>query len=36
MNEMTFEFGCQTPLETFEWDRMWLEHTENTTAPRVL
>ena len=36
MNELTFQFDCQTPLETFEWDRMWLEHTENTTAPRVL
>lgn len=33
---MTFEPTCKTPLETFEWDSFWLEHTENTTAPRVL
>lgn len=36
MSELTFEYGCKTPLETFEWDRMWLEHTEDTLTPRVL
>lgn len=24
------------PLEKYEWDQMWIEHTENTAAPRVL
>lgn len=24
------------PLEKYEWDQMWIEHTENTSAPRVL
>lgn len=26
----------RSPLETYEWDNPWWEHTENKTAPRVL
>lgn len=36
MSDLTFEFDSNTPLETYEWDRYWIEHTENSTAPRVL
>ncbi len=36
MSDLTFQYGCSTPLETFEWDRMWLEHTEDLETPRVL
>ena len=36
MSEFTYEDTCRTPLETFEWDQFWLEHTEDTSSPRVL
>jgi len=36
MSEFTYEDTCRTPLETFEWDQFWLEHTEDRTSPRVL
>ena len=25
-----------SPLETFEWDSVWMEHAEDTAAPRLL
>jgi len=37
MSNFTYEAkDTKTKLETFEWDNVWWEHTENTTAPRVL
>ena len=33
---MTYEPNCIAMLETFEWDRTWWEHTEDTTTPRML
>ena len=37
MSEFTFEFdGTIRKLETFEWDNVWLDHPDNTQAPRVL
>lgn len=36
MSEFTFEENnTGFKLETFEWDNVWWEHTENTTAKRV-
>lgn len=36
MSEFTYQAGeTRIPLETYEWDRTWLEHTENTSAKRV-
>jgi len=36
MVDFTYEFGNSTvPHETYEWDRTWIEHTENTDAKRV-
>ena len=37
MSELTYEAkDTETVLETFEWDRLWIEHTENTESYRVL
>jgi len=37
MSNFTYESADNnTKLETFEWDNVWWEHTENTDAPRVL
>ena len=37
MAGFTYESGESTrPLETFEWDNIWWEHTENTACRRVL
>lgn len=37
MSDFTYESETKsTPLETFEWDNAWIEHTENGTAGRVL
>lgn len=37
MNGFTYQKNTNgTPLETYEWDNPWWEHTENTTAPHVL
>lgn len=37
MSGFTYEENDRkTPLEVFEWDNVWWEHTENTGAPRVL
>lgn len=36
MSKFTYELNkTDCPLETFEWDNFWLEHTENTTAKRI-
>ncbi len=35
-NDMTFESSCTTPLETLEWDRTWIDHTNDFKTPRVL
>jgi hypothetical protein len=36
MGDFTYEFGDSSlALETYEWDRTWIEHTENTDAKRV-
>ena len=37
MSSYTYEKNdIKTPLETYEWDNVWYEHTENTEAKRVL
>lgn len=37
MSQFTYEFSEQkTPLETFEWDNVWIEQTGNREAHRVL
>lgn len=37
MPEFTYEKETlTTPLEKYEWDNVWWEHTENKTSPRVL
>lgn len=37
MSGFTYESGeIARNLETYEWDNIWWEHTENTTARRVL
>ena len=37
MSDYTYEaHSVNQALETFEWDNNWLEHCENTAAPRVL
>ena len=36
MSDLTYQNNETTvPLETYEWDRTWWEHTENKTAKRV-
>ena len=36
MSDFTYEKeNNNSPLETYEWDNVWWEHTENTTAKRV-
>lgn len=36
MEDFTYQTGeTAVPLETYEWDRTWFEHTENTSAKRV-
>lgn len=36
MSDFTYQLGdSSVPHETYEWDRTWIEHTENTTLPRV-
>lgn len=36
MSDFTYQFGDSSiPRETYEWDRTWIEHTENTALPRV-
>ncbi len=35
--EFTYEKNdTQNTLETYEWDNIWWEHAEDTTAPRIL
>lgn len=37
MQGFTYESSePRSPLETYEWDNPWWEHTENKTSPRVL
>ena len=37
MSQFTYEFSEQkTPLETYEWDNVWIEQTGNSKAHRVL
>lgn len=37
MSNFTYEFeNSKTPLETYEWDNVWIEQTEKTDAKRVL
>ena len=37
MSNYTYEAkDIKTPLETYEWDNVWFEHTENETADRVM
>lgn len=37
MSDFTYEYEKRkTPLETYEWDNVWWEHTENTEADRIL
>lgn len=37
MSQFTYEFSeNKTPLETYEWDNVWIEQTGNNTANRVL
>ncbi len=37
MSQFTYEFSEQkTPLETYEWDNVWIEQTGNSSANRVL
>ena len=37
MSSYTYEFeNRKTPLETYEWDNVWFEHTENDTDDRVV
>ncbi len=37
MSTFTYQTEKQeTPLETFEWDNVWWEHTEDTTSKRIL
>ena len=37
MSSYTYEFeNRKTPLETYEWDNVWFEHTEIETPDRVL
>lgn len=37
MSQFTYESeNTKTPLETYEWDNVWIEQTGNTTANRVL
>ncbi|MBQ8267842.1 MAG: SGNH/GDSL hydrolase family protein [Clostridia bacterium] len=37
MSQFTYEFAEQkTPLETYEWDNIWIEQTGNNIANRVL
>ena len=37
MSDFTYQYDHRkTPLETYEWDNVWWEHTENTSAPRIL
>lgn len=37
MSQFTYEFGeNKTPLETYEWDNVWIEQTGNLDANRVL
>lgn len=31
-----FQNHRETPLETYEWDQIWWEHTEDSLTPRVL
>lgn len=37
MSQFTYEFSeTKTPLETYEWDNVWIEQTGKTDAHRVL
>ena len=36
INGFTYEPENTTSLETYEWDRTWWEHTEDTVTPRAL
>ncbi len=37
MSNFTYEEkDISTPLETFEWDNTWIDHTADTTSPRFL
>lgn len=37
MSNYTYEArDVKTPLETYEWDNVWFEHTENETDDRVM
>ena len=37
MSDFTYEYeNRKTPLETYEWDNVWWEHTENEEAERIL
>lgn len=37
MSDFTYEYEKRkTPLETYEWDNVWWEHTENGEADRIL
>lgn len=37
MNNFTYEKGAiSTPLETYEWDNVWIQRTDDVTSPRVL
>lgn len=37
MSNFTYEFeNSKTPLETYEWDNVWIEQTEKNDAKRVL
>lgn len=37
MSQFTYEFfENKTPLETYEWDNVWIEQTGNSSANRVL
>lgn len=37
MSDFTYETTPrQNPLETYEWDNTWIEHSERTDQPRVL
>lgn len=36
MSDFTYEYeNRKTPLETYEWDNVWWEHTENKEADRI-
>ena len=36
MSRFTFEENFEAKLETYEWDNIWWEHTENKEAKRIL